>query len=744
MGDGLMNDDDKTLREPLHEELKGHSCLYCQDVRLFLPCEAHLQHNPNQGAGTSEVQFGEFQANKVESARSTCSFFEWCASNFPDSHTLVDPWVLRAYTIWDLTNRKLRMILLRWMNPEQPQELYQFEMDFVSSAGERHGLLMANYALKVLIDVIEETLWQIKRLPFRLDVSSDTFFGRLRRQLHHCQQNHHECNEAGGMTMPSYLIKISDVNATAPYLRLISPHMRVEYVALSYCWGSGRQLKTLTQTVCQFVDHGIPYSQLPKTIQDAVIATQKLGLHFLWVDAICIVQDDAIFMTQELALMPEIYCNATLTICASRTSSCDDGFLQDVIRPDLSRDLIWEIGISQHCQGRFYIGSDHVEACPGSAGHDGRVFCFFSPGRTDRTSLLDGRAWTFQEYLLPIRILDFDSYSWTWVCLPPDMGYEGVPGQTKDVTIEKLLAREGFHIETKVHQSLGESLWGFLASHYNRRAVTYQDDKLPAISALAKVVGTINGDVYLAGIWKSHFPAGLLWKPFTGRTATVLWKQFSDPRRTNQYVAPSWSWASTLECLFTTVSQYDLVLDRNFRLISYQILPEMVTFPYGKLNGASITIYGLIRKLLWDSSSQTIRLIDDKGEDTLATPWQDVPRDAQANPVVWCLLIGHHMVPDCDRDDVVCEGRGCLAKDHCDDDMDEFSDVHHGMDDQGPRGLILVSDDSNDLTFRRCGVFDYERGSLQDRKSPEFWDRYRLEKQIEWVNKSVYRTITIL
>ena len=73
--------------------------------------------------------------------------------------------------------------------------------------------------------------------------------------------------------------------------------------------------------------HGIPTFTLPQTIQDAITITRKLGLQYLWVDALCIIQDSASDKDKEIAKMDRIYQNSQLTIFAASAEKCQDGFL---------------------------------------------------------------------------------------------------------------------------------------------------------------------------------------------------------------------------------------------------------------------------------------------------------------------------------------------------------------------------------------------------------------------------------
>ncbi|PQE20746.1 heterokaryon incompatibility protein [Rutstroemia sp. NJR-2017a BBW] len=110
------------------------------------------------------------------------------------------------------------------------------------------------------------------------------------------------------------------------------------YACLSYCWGTDldNNVKTLKANLKQHLD-GILISVLPKTIQDAVLVCQRLGIRYLWVDALCIIQDDEEDWENESIQMCDIYSGSHITIAAHRVESCKQGFLwkQEFGQPNL-------------------------------------------------------------------------------------------------------------------------------------------------------------------------------------------------------------------------------------------------------------------------------------------------------------------------------------------------------------------------------------------------------------------------
>jgi hypothetical protein len=125
--------------------------------------------------------------------------------------------------------------------------------------------------------------------------------------------------------VPTRLIML-DVSI-ADHVRLVSPTELVPYIALSYCWGSSEQNKTLNSNV-KDRERQITIADLPRTLQDAISMTQALDIQYLWIDALCIIQDDEHDWAVESSRMADIYSNAWLVLAATRAPDCASGILQ--------------------------------------------------------------------------------------------------------------------------------------------------------------------------------------------------------------------------------------------------------------------------------------------------------------------------------------------------------------------------------------------------------------------------------
>ena len=100
------------------------------------------------------------------------------------------------------------------------------------------------------------------------------------------------------------------------------------YIALSHCWGSVQPLRT---TKHNYESHltGIQFAHLPASFQDAILVARYLGVCYVWIDSLCIIQDSTKDWEQECSNMAEVYANALLTLAASDAPNCTIGFLRD-------------------------------------------------------------------------------------------------------------------------------------------------------------------------------------------------------------------------------------------------------------------------------------------------------------------------------------------------------------------------------------------------------------------------------
>lgn len=332
---------------------------------------------------------------------------------------------------------------------------------------------------------------------------------RIEQWIDKCERHCSDCSNNSTLSTYSYPTRLIDVSQ--PPLRLILTRTlpkedHLPYIALSHCWGGGRGLITTRESILERM-RGIPMTALPATFQDAVALTRRLKIRYLWVDCLCIIQDDREDWRIESSRMCDVYSNAYLTIAATLASDDGQGFLRH--RPSTLACI--DLSFSEKETIRIFLQPETTNNDYYSDPCDGP---------------LDLRAWTLQERLLSRRVLGFAWNQLFWECrghvLQKESGHRSVPPG---------------YLEILKPFETGEDLkfrWHRLVEEYSGRRLTDPFDKLVALDGLVKRFAATSDDVYVAGLWKRHLLDDLLWRPYPG----------SSHARCPVYRSPSWSWAS--------------------------------------------------------------------------------------------------------------------------------------------------------------------------------------------------------
>lgn len=198
--------------------------------------------------------------------------------------------------------------------------------------------------------------------------------------------------------MPKRVLNIND----SPFL-YDSEGASGSYICLSYCWGKVQNLRT-TRSNIERMKEGIPWSDLPKTFQHAIMIARLVHIGFLWIDSLCIIQDDEKDWEKESACMAGIYENAFLTIAATDARDADGGYFMDMEPRDKE---VYQINLTRAMTNGHSI---FVRRSPNNT-----LFGLFYMSDYSRAPLL-GRAWAFQEHILSVRVLQFAASEVRWEC----------------------------------------------------------------------------------------------------------------------------------------------------------------------------------------------------------------------------------------------------------------------------------------------------------------------------------------
>lgn len=152
---------------------------------------------------------------------------------------------------------------------------------------------------------------------------------KITKWMAHCVSNHPRCTLVNNF-VPMRLVELDEYRSDV--VRISSPAAPVKWLALSYCWGSSTQSSTTKSNIKTRKQH-LTVAELPKTLQDAIKVTRDLGYKFIWIDSMCILQDDASDWAMESSKMADMYSKAQLVIAATSALDCNTGFLHPKREP---------------------------------------------------------------------------------------------------------------------------------------------------------------------------------------------------------------------------------------------------------------------------------------------------------------------------------------------------------------------------------------------------------------------------
>jgi len=276
--------------------------------------------------------------------------------------------------------------------------------------------------------------------------------------------------------VPRRLVEIS--NSTARLCEDLAGS--IAYVALSHCWGSIQPLKT-TLTTLQAHKSGFLFHALPQTFQDAVTVSRKLGFEYVWIDSLCIIQDNKTDWEEQSSQMADVYRGAELVLGATVAGSPDAGFLQNrVTKPE------WKLSVK--FQGR---------RTPTNLRY--RVFARHEYGVTGP---LERRAWAYQERVLARRFLAYGEREMVWDCVESEACECDClldDSNTEFCHLNHVKNIEKIFSKTDLDDLM--VYWrDYVLRQYSFRHLTKFSDKLVALSAVAVVFQTKTNGTYLTGL----------------------------------------------------------------------------------------------------------------------------------------------------------------------------------------------------------------------------------------------------
>lgn len=361
-----------------------------------------------------------------------------------------------------------------------------------------------------------------------------------------------------------------------------------QYAALSYVWGLKDQPVMALVNSFQELHNQIPLDRLPQTIRDGFFVARRLGMQHIWVDALCIIQDDLQDREREVGQMQHIFSNAHVTIVAASAASCLDGFLSDSTKVE-------RVLGNEPCFKTFPMPFTTHD------GEQGHLILQPEYRFHPMSQPVNKRAWTLEERLLSPRLLIYGTSTIVWQCQSGQWEFENRQSDfdVANVRLPAAFFRDSFtdgrHMNGLVGpEQLSElrQLWMFIIRDYTARHLTHAQDRLRAISGIAaRFHQILPKSRYLAGLWHDEG------KPNSVLLAQLLWnsEMLVDPQRSPpDSLAPSWSWAS-VEGSIVWLGEFEVDIHQPGKVLDHVVEPVSMRNPFGRVRSGTLILHGPLK-----------------------------------------------------------------------------------------------------------------------------------------------------
>jgi hypothetical protein len=505
-------------------------------------------------------------------------------------------------------------------------------MPFKADADDEQAHVDDDAIRIALFQTITPSESDFRRLPrnFEYEPGSNRALKKLRRDVEMISEGRHDVQ---GSFKPSRLISFDvSIPGSHAHVKLVDGSMVSDttvYAALSYCWGGDQKLK-LTKGNYNQLYQNVGFDILPRTLQDAIIVASNFDIRYLWVDALCIVQDDEVDMGRELSVMAQVYQNAFLTISASRAKSVEEGFLQPRLPFRDSASVAFSLTLFEpETQHSIPVICFPIADLIGYEPRNPKISELMHEGYPKDP--LTSRAWCFQERALSSRLVEFGVLStrvrFDTASIPNNMytgswkhdethripftvsGVHQFSGRDDIDDPHALLRDRNPKVLSETSKTLTDMrklhiYWCSTLAYYSLLKLSNQKDRLPAFSAIARAFAPFLGGEqnYVAGIWKDTLPLGLLWAAYGEDESKDGIPQGRD--------APTWSWASiSTQVTYTTSKDDDLpgwdyqnnflvrglTLDQGLEVLDCKIDLANDRVPFGAVDHGKLRLRGRLR-----------------------------------------------------------------------------------------------------------------------------------------------------
>ncbi|KAI1110430.1 HET-domain-containing protein [Nemania sp. NC0429] len=337
---------------------------------------------------------------------------------------------------------------------------------------------------------------------------SDEALQFVKKKLGECEASHQTCQRSMTSLAGWYPTRLIELTASGPRLVETRDHVpHGPYATLSHRWG-GSNIRTCTSRTKRDLEAGIGPAFLTQTFRDALHAIERLGIRYIWIDSLCIIQDSTEDWTREALTMGKVYRHACINLAATQAESGETG-LYAPRNPDVMSSGPFRID-NGVLSGVFVAVEDALGANWGYW------------DREVQLAPLNSRGWVMQERVLSPRVVHFAAGQVFWDCAGLTAS-EAVPGglRTPGKAMWIGYKQSSSLFIPDPDEAVREAIfgeWAFI---------------LIALAGIAEHLHSVLGYEYLSGLWSRQLELQLCW--FIAR---------KEPPATRNRVAPSWSWAS--------------------------------------------------------------------------------------------------------------------------------------------------------------------------------------------------------
>ncbi|KAK2728140.1 heterokaryon incompatibility protein [Colletotrichum kahawae] len=370
--------------------------------------------------------------------------------------------------------------------------------------------------------------------------------------LDECRRNHDDCkhgsysgieygDEAASKQLPFRVIDVgTNDGSQKPRLVTTANKMTGRYLTLSHCWGKVLPTKTTLKTIMSWHKE-LPEKELSKTFQDAIWLMRKLGERFLWIDSLCIVQDDPTDLAAQIGLMGSIFDQSYCTIVAI-DSKGPEGLLADrglfLSGGATSGSVTVRLRHKQLTTDFRHLGDSYnekvikslrtlVETSATDGDEEEYAAILLSSANmigpihlNYQTKMWYSRGWVFQEKELSRRCIFFAEEPVAWRCKYWESEQTGVP-ECRQRSAEILGALKPFKVG-EVNFDINYNVfrgWQKAAEEYSQKKLTFASDKANAIKGFEERLRTRYGATFGFGLMDFGAKENIR---FTGPRQTIL------------------------------------------------------------------------------------------------------------------------------------------------------------------------------------------------------------------------------